>query len=106
MSLPTIWATDDPCPDCGSTLTLTEDGSVLRVECRSCGYADTWATDQAGPDGDRAEARQASKWLLHEYELDAAALQAGLNGRLADEAQQQRFLRFISPGPMFTLKDG
>jgi ribosomal protein S27AE len=101
----TLWQTDDQCPDCGTALTATEDGGVLRVECRSCGYADMWATGPPGP-VDRAEAWQASQWLLDEYELDAAALEAGLNGRLTDEAQQQRFLRFVSPGPIFTLKDG
>jgi hypothetical protein len=105
MTDPTLWQTDDPCPSCGTTLTLTDGGgSVLGVECRSCAHADTWITGQA-PDP-HAEARQASQWLLAEYERTAAALQAGLTGCLADSDQYKRFRRLLSPGPMFTLKDG
>jgi hypothetical protein len=107
MTDPTLWQTDDPCPSCGTTLILTEDGSgVIRVECRSCVYADTWTTGPPGPDGPLAEARQASQWLLAEYEQDAAALEAKLTGRPIDGAQYQRFLRILSPGPMFTLREG
>jgi RNA polymerases M/15 Kd subunit len=106
MTDPTPWQTDDPCPDCGTTLTLTDDGSgVLSVECRSCGYAHTWTTRPPGPNDQDAEARQASQWLLAEYEQTAGALEAGLTGRLTDDAQQKRFLRILSPGPMLTLKD-
>jgi hypothetical protein len=46
-----LWQIDDPCLSCGTALTLADDGGgVLRVECRSCGYADTWTTDQAARD--------------------------------------------------------
>ena len=108
MTAVTTWQTDDPCPSCGTALTLAEDGGPrLIAECRSCGYADTWTTGPVeAADPERAEARQASRWLLAEYELTAAALANGLRGRLADAAQKQRFLRIVSPGPMFTLKDG
>jgi hypothetical protein len=103
----TPWQTDDPCPSCGTTLTLTDGGgSVLRVECRSCGHTDTWTTGPPGPAGQHVEARQAAQWLLAEYERTAAALEAGLTGHLADDAQHKRFQRILSPGPMFTLKDG
>jgi hypothetical protein len=52
MTTPTLWQTDDPCPDCGTIMTLAEDGSpVQRAECRACGRADTWTGDQpAGGD--------------------------------------------------------
>jgi Zn ribbon nucleic-acid-binding protein len=107
MTGPTRWQTDDPCPSCGTTLTLTDDGgSVIRVECRSCGHADTWTSGPPGPGDQLTEARQASQWLLAEYDQDEAALKAGLTGRLTDDAQQKRFLRVPSPGPMLTLKDG
>jgi endogenous inhibitor of DNA gyrase (YacG/DUF329 family) len=52
MTALTLWQTDDPCPDCGTTMTLAEDGSVLQAECRACGRADTWTSDQS-PGGDR-----------------------------------------------------
>jgi Zn ribbon nucleic-acid-binding protein len=107
MTDPTWWQTDDPCPACGITLTLTDDGDgVLQVECRSCGYADTWTTHPPGPGDHLAEARQASQWLLAEYEQDAAALEAKLTGRRLDDAQYRRFRRILSPGPMFTLREG
>jgi len=102
----TLWQTDDPCPSCGATLTLTDGGGVLRVECRSCSYADTWTTDPPGHADQLAEARQASQWLLAEYEQDAAVLQAKLTGRPITDAQYQRFKRLLSPGPMFTLREG
>jgi Zn ribbon nucleic-acid-binding protein len=101
----TRWLTDDPCPACGTTLTFTEDGGVFRVECRSCGHADTWTTGQA-PADEHEQARQASQWLLAEYEQDAAALRAKLTGRPINDAQYQRFKRIMSPGPMFTLREG
>ena len=52
MTTLTLWETDDPCPSCGTTLTLAEDCSpVQRAECRSCGWADTWTSDHpAGGD--------------------------------------------------------
>jgi hypothetical protein len=107
MTDPTPWQTDDPCPSCGTTLTLTDDGGgVLRVECRSCGHADTWTTGPPGPADQLTEARQASQWLLAEYEQDAAALQAKLTGRPINDAQYRRFQRILSPGPMFTLREG
>jgi ribosomal protein S27AE len=52
MTALTLWQTDDQCPDCGTTMTLAEDGSLVqRSECRSCGRADTWTSDHpAGGD--------------------------------------------------------
>jgi hypothetical protein len=55
---------------------------MLHVDCRSCGHADTWATTPPGSIDQLTEARQASQWLLAEYERTAAALEAGLIGRL------------------------
>jgi hypothetical protein len=46
MAVLTLWQADDPCPSCGTTMTLTEDGGAVRVECRSCGHADTWTTSE------------------------------------------------------------
>jgi hypothetical protein len=49
MITPTLWQTDDPCPGCGTTLVLAEDGGArLTAGCRSCGWADTWAAEQTG----------------------------------------------------------
>ena len=44
----TTWATDDPCPDCGTGLTDTPgpDGEVTQ-ECRACGWSVVWAVDEA-----------------------------------------------------------
>jgi hypothetical protein len=107
MTGPTRWQTDDPCPSCGTTLILTDDGSdVIGVECRSCGHADTWTTGPPGAADEHEQARQAAQWLLAEYEQDAAALQAKLTGRPINDAQYQRFKRIVSPGPMFTLREG
>ena len=52
MIAPTAWQTDEPCPACGTTLTLLDDGAAtVTTECRTCGYAATWTTDQpAGGD--------------------------------------------------------
>jgi ribosomal protein S27AE len=49
MTLLTLWAADEPCPDCGTALVLADDGTTARAECRACGHADTWTTDK--PDG-------------------------------------------------------
>ena len=37
------WQTDDPCPVCGTALTLTDDltGST-RQDCPLCGWSTTW----------------------------------------------------------------
>ena len=106
MTGQTVWQADDPCPACGTVLTILDGGDEpCRAECRSCGHADTWTTSHPGPADPRTEARQASQWLLAEYELTAAALANGLSGCLAD-GQKQRFLRIVSPGPMITMKDG
>ena len=107
MTAITAWRTDEPCPVCATGLILHDDGSTsIRAECRLCGWSDTWTSDQFLPaDLERAEARQASQWLLAEYELTAAAHENWRNGCLADSAQEKRFLRNFSPGPMFTIKD-
>jgi Zn ribbon nucleic-acid-binding protein len=46
MTMPTIWITGEACPDCAAALTLADDGGgSLRAECCSCGYADTWTSE-------------------------------------------------------------
>ena len=48
MTAPATWRTDEPCPLCGTTLTLLDDGAAtVTTECCGCGYADTWTTDPA-----------------------------------------------------------
>ncbi len=48
MTILTLWQTDDPCPACGTTLILAEDGGPRqRAECRTCGRVDTWTSDQS-----------------------------------------------------------
>ena len=48
MRAATAWRTDEPCPVCGTGLTVLDDGgSVLRAECGLCGYGDTWTGDEA-----------------------------------------------------------
>ena len=50
----TAWRTDEPCPVCGTGLILVEDGSpVLHAECRLCGYAGPFDTEDTDWDGDR-----------------------------------------------------
>jgi ribosomal protein S27AE len=50
MNAVTTWHAAERCPDCGTGLTLLDDGSSLvRVDCGSCGYADTWTV--TGPAG-------------------------------------------------------
>ena len=52
MTAITAWRTDEPCPVCATGLIMHDDGtSPVRVECRLCGWADTWTSDQpAGGD--------------------------------------------------------
>jgi hypothetical protein len=52
MTTPLAWRADDPCPGCGTGLLLLDDGPRLTVGCRSCGTADTWASN---PDGRGAD---------------------------------------------------
>ena len=48
----TTWRTDEPCPVCGTGLVLVDiGGPVLRAECRLCGYATPYDTEDAA-DGD------------------------------------------------------
>ena len=50
MTAVTAWRTDEPCPVCGTGLILHDDGTAPpAAECRLCGYACTWTSDQ--PDG-------------------------------------------------------
>ena len=52
MSRVTAWRTDEPCPVCGTGLTVLDDGRTeLRAECGLCGYGDTWTCEQAGGGG-------------------------------------------------------
>jgi len=50
MNAATAWHAGEHCPDCTASLTLLDDGtSPVRLNCGSCGYADTWTvTDPAG----------------------------------------------------------
>ena len=42
MITPVMWDCGEPCPDCGTTLTLLDNGSgPIRLDCGSCGYACT-----------------------------------------------------------------
>ena len=45
---PALWLTDDCCPGCGTQLTETSTDTQVRQECRSCGWAATWAPDTTG----------------------------------------------------------
>jgi endogenous inhibitor of DNA gyrase (YacG/DUF329 family) len=47
MSIPaTTWRTDDPCPACGTALTLTDIAmGSIRQDCPACGWAVTWDGD-------------------------------------------------------------
>jgi ribosomal protein S27AE len=41
MTTLTTWLLDESCPDCGTGLTLLDDGtSPARAECGSCGHTD------------------------------------------------------------------
>ena len=44
----TSWRTDEPCPVCATGLIMHEHGTTLAAECRLCGWADTWTTDEDG----------------------------------------------------------
>ena len=47
MTAITAWRTDEPCPVCATGLILHDDGSSPAwVECRLCGWADTWTSDE------------------------------------------------------------
>ena len=49
----TAWRTDEPCPVCDAELVLVDDGTtILRTECRQCGYAGPFVTADASWDGD------------------------------------------------------
>jgi ribosomal protein S27AE len=53
MTTVTTWLLGEPCPDCGTGLTLFDEGTgPARAECGSCGYADTWTVTVAAG-GDR-----------------------------------------------------
>ena len=48
MAAPIAWRTDEPCPVCATGLTMRDSGTTVRAECRLCGWADTWTTDEDG----------------------------------------------------------
>jgi len=48
MTAVTAWRTDEPCPVCGTGLTVLDDGREVMAECRLCGYGDTWTGDNDG----------------------------------------------------------
>jgi hypothetical protein len=53
MTTVTTWRTDEPCPVCATGLIMHDDGSApIVAECRLCGWAGTWTSDQADG-GDR-----------------------------------------------------
>jgi hypothetical protein len=47
MSVPaTTWKTDDPCPACGTSLTLTgDDAGSIGQDCPACDWPVTWDGD-------------------------------------------------------------
>ena len=50
MTTVITWAAADSCSNCGARLILLDDGAATPgVECRSCGYLDTWTL--TGPGG-------------------------------------------------------
>jgi ribosomal protein S27AE len=52
MTTVTTWRTDDPCPACGTGLTLHDNGATEpRTECGLCGWSDTWTGDHANGGG-------------------------------------------------------
>jgi predicted RNA-binding Zn-ribbon protein involved in translation (DUF1610 family) len=38
----TCWRTSEPCPACGSDLTLTDTGHTVTWNCPACGWTDIW----------------------------------------------------------------
>ena len=43
MNATVTWLLGESCSDCGAALVLLDDGiAVAALECRSCGYLDTW----------------------------------------------------------------
>ena len=47
MTAITAWRTDEPCSVCATGLILHDDGITPPwVECRLCGWADTWTSDK------------------------------------------------------------
>jgi hypothetical protein len=43
MTTLVAWESADSCPDCGARLVMLDDGiATAGLECRSCGYLDTW----------------------------------------------------------------
>ena len=50
----TTWLLGEPCPDCGTGLTLLDDGTgAVRAECGSCGFAEVRAVTVPAGGGDR-----------------------------------------------------
>jgi transcription elongation factor Elf1 len=48
------WRTNEPCPVCGTGLTVVDNGRpTLQAECRLCGYVTTWDHDEDGTGGDQ-----------------------------------------------------
>jgi len=52
MTMLTAWLLGEPCPDCGTGMTLLDDGTAsARAECDSCGHVEVRAvTVPAGGD--------------------------------------------------------
>jgi hypothetical protein len=40
MSTVTATRTDEPCPVCGTGLTVLDDGHAITAQCRLCGWGD------------------------------------------------------------------
>jgi len=52
MTTLVVWLLGEPCPGCGTELTLLDDGtSPARAECGSCGFAEVRVTVPAGGGG-------------------------------------------------------
>ena len=54
MTMLTTWLLDESCPDCGTELTLLDDGTgPARSECVSCGHAEMRAVTVSAGGGGR-----------------------------------------------------
>ena len=53
-SQPIVWRTDEPCPVCAASLFIVGYGEPVQVvECRLCGWSETWdlTSDADGANG-------------------------------------------------------
>jgi hypothetical protein len=44
-----VWRIEDACPNChGALIEMGLDNGTITQECRSCGWAVIWASDESG----------------------------------------------------------